>query len=553
MKHTIEKYFVFLLVIVSVCFSGVQAFLTPDAMLYSIDEKILWEQSIFLHFNCKPIALEWPGIFFSFILYGFSWISVLIQTPFLSQLLSFNLMEANETYIRHLYILMHDSNGIVWGRILLVALKVVTLFIVYRLTQKESLPFRLYILTALGVSFGLFVTTSILHPDGLAVYIWIIIFVFLHTHFDVKNHRHYLLLGILCAALCATKITYGISIPVLILYLMTQKDIKPVKMISIWLIGFATAFCLFCPYTVLSPITLIKAFVSNLTVISGRTGDGNPLIQFLFTRLPQNIGIIGFLLVIPGLVIGYRHKKRETILAILLLLVFSLPVMNVTNANIRYTMPLVPILVWYTAIAFQQMATQYRKWVVPVLGVMALVSFIQMYQYIKFSHQPSNMRSCIDWVKDNIQQNSAIEAHASLIDYLDENDQSLNELKSKLISNERYQKRLKMLFNKQALKHASDLNEAQTFFFQNVFHEEYAFNETKLNLKQANLNTLTTPKYNLSFTSSDPYRWPPFVQNEHHFENDNTWYITTSELDQLKLVKAFTTGVGSSYYVYQSH
>jgi hypothetical protein len=521
------------------------AFNSPDTFIYCIDEQTLWEQSLFIHFGITPLELQWPGMFVSFLLYGFSYISLCIETPFLNQLLSFNIIDADNTLNNHVYMLMDSGRGIIWARILVLIFKISSLAIIYKLLSEKDTFSRFFYCFLCIVSFGLVIQNSSVHPDSFAIYIWLVLFTFFTTKFN-NTPKHIVIMSLLFATLCATRLTYIIAFPFFIVYGFWGKSFNW-RHLGYWVIPFSLCFIAFCPYTLLTPVTFLKSFASNYIAISGRNSALNPVFALFSDYLPSLVNYIGLVLAIIGLVILYNTKRKLLTFLVILLILFGAPLLITSSSAIRYTMPLFPVLLLLATEGFSFVATRRKVIALACVAVILITNSVQCYFLYKTTHESTNRMACVKWIKQNINPNDKIAVHGFLLDELKESDSSLVVMQTLMQNDSIFKERLatQISVDKEKLK-------AITPFFKYRFTENQAFYGTKIKLKRIYQDSVDSYNICYFFNKKDGV-WPSFVL-EYPLESltkNNDWLVSISKHNNLALVKEFTNLSGREFYIYK--
>jgi hypothetical protein len=396
------------------------------------------DATLLLFTNSTPTCLEWPATTMMIPLFILSFVHMLLHTSFLSSILHFDMIKISDAINTHLYYYFNHVDLIIAGRILIAIVGLVSFFFIFRFLKKEKKEFTYFFVFLYTVSPAFIIQSWVLHPDSVAVVYWTLFILYYIFRFDLANDKSIVILASLFALLGASKFTYIISSPILLLSFIFFNFKKHGWLLSIkqtlkFIIISGVFLIALFPFLWTDSITFAKGFFGNIFMKS--SGKGNSLGLLLTDYLPSLITYPGLILSLVGLGLSFsKIGKSKTIFLILIFLLFAYPIANASQTYERYSLALLPMLMIWSAFGFTYLIEKIRN---PLLlktavALIIILSSVQaansVWKNFNSYHSENNFVACRTWLIQNLQADEKIALPVSYEGYFYENKNCLNRI-----------------------------------------------------------------------------------------------------------------------------
>jgi dolichyl-phosphate-mannose-protein mannosyltransferase len=427
-----------ILICVAILSRLIVAFLPPVNLLYSIDERIMNDSTLLLFTNSTPTCLEWPATTLMIPLFIISFINMLFHTDFISSILHFDMIKISDAINTHLYYYFNNVDLIRTGRILIAVIGLVSYIFIFRFLKTEKKEFGYFFVFLYTVSPAFIIQSWVLHPDSIAVVFWVLFILYYIFCFDLTSNKSLVILAALFVLLAASKFTYVIFLPLLLLsfiffnfkkhgWLFTIK--QTIKFLIISGVFLAALF----PFLWTDSITFAKSFFGNIFMKS--SGKGNSLGLLLTGYLPSLITYPGLILSLIGLGLSFfKLGKSKTVFLILTFLLFAYPIANASQTYERYSLALLPMLLIWSAYGFVYISEKINN---PVflktsIALIIVLSSVQsansVWKNFSSYHEQNNFIACRTWLNQNLQADEKVALPVTYEGYFYENKNCLSRI-----------------------------------------------------------------------------------------------------------------------------
>ncbi|MEO5571061.1 MAG: hypothetical protein ABIT08_01265 [Bacteroidia bacterium] len=429
---------VILIVVVAVISRFVVALLPPVKFLYSPDERIMSDSTLLLFTNSTPTCLEWPATTLMIPLFIISFINMLIHTNFISSIMHFDMLKISDAITTHLYYSFNNVRLIQYGRILIAIVGLASYFFIFHFLRFEKKEFRLFFVFSYTISAALINQSWVLHPDSIAVVFWVLFILYYVFRFDFANNKSLIILAALFSLLAASKFTYVIFLPLLLLSFLVFNFKKhgwifSLKQTTLFLFITGIFMMALFPFLWTDSITFAKSFFGNIFLKS--SGEGNSLNTLLFYYLPSLITYPGLILAFTGLVLSFnRIGNMKTIFLILTFLLFAYPIANASQTYERYSLALLPMLLVWAAFGFNYLIEKIKNpiFLKAVISLVIVFCSLQSLSSVRENfdsyHRQTNFILCRTWLLENLQKDEKIALPVTFEGFLYENRNCLGRI-----------------------------------------------------------------------------------------------------------------------------
>jgi hypothetical protein len=401
------------------------ALFPPSAWVYNVDEFSFLKSTLGMTFGLVPTELQWPAATLHFSFLPVVWVHFLISSSVLGRSLwSLDFNGWVNTLLLYLgQSLYHPQFLLITGRILIgVVCAATPLWIVFTLKDHLGKMEKWTIGLLFAVSPLLIGETAVLKGDALALMFWGVSFYgflrFLTSPRDLRDRmlfRAFLFLGLAVAS----RFTYGIVLPffLAIVWMKLSLESPPgkVPLLKIFQrLFFLTAIFLiplfiFFPFIWTHPLSTLKATVGNYLFLT--YGAGKVLARsMIFTSLINQVGLPALILAVFGGIMIWKQKGRwPGFMALLLFLIFFIPLWRAKHVEPRYTLPLLPILAYWACSGVKALSNLGTRrfssggtlFLAAIFLLMVGWNFWYVTQWFGNTHPPSPLGALTHWVRFN--------------------------------------------------------------------------------------------------------------------------------------------------------
>jgi hypothetical protein len=549
------------LIVVAIVSRLVVAFLPPVNLLYSIDEKIMNDSTLLLFTNSTPTCLEWPATTLMIPLFIISFSQMLLHTDFISSIRHFDMIKISDAINSHLYYYFNNFDLIKTGRILIALIGLASYFFIFKFLKAEKKEFKYFFAFLYTISAAFIVQAWVLHPDSIAVVFWTLFILYYIFCFDFTNNKSLIILALLFVLLAASKFTYVIFLPLLLLSLLflnfnTHGWKLTIRQTMKYLIFSGVFLMALFPFLWTDSITFAKSFFGN--IITKSSGGGNSINLLLTSYLPSLITYPGLILSVIGLVLSFsKIGNGKAVFLILTFLLFAYPIAHASQTYERYSLALLPMLLIWASYGFAYVIEKIKnpQFLKIGISIIVILSTAQSARIIwkNFDdyHRSSNFIVSRNWLIANLKNDEKIALPVSYENYFYENKNCLNRMiqrnnDSTLIAS-KLQTQILPDYKNQPLN-------VRAVILEDLFLDEKKYLDQKTKVKYDFVSTHSA--YGKVFdiyyyTEKDFTSLYCFKYNE--VLNDPSIGLILTENkknDSLKLIKAFNELNDTPYYLY---
>ena len=426
------------LILIAILSRLIVAFLPPVNLLYSIDERIMNDSTLLLFTNSTPTCLEWPATTLMIPLFIISFINMLLHTDFISSIIHFDMIKISDAINTHLYYYFNNADLIQTGRILIAVTGLASYFFIFRFLKTEKKEFTCFFAFLYTISAAFIIQSWVLHPDSIAVVFWVLFILYYIFRFDFTSNKSLVTLAALFVLLAASKFTYVIFLPILLLSFIFLNFKKHGWMVTIkqtvkFLIISGIFLMALFPFLWTDSITFAKSFFGNIFMKS--SGKGNSLGLLLTDYLPSLITYPGLILSLIGLGLSFsKIGKGKTVFLVLTFLLFAYPIANASQTYERYALALLPMLLIWSAYGFVYIIEKinnpvFLKTCVTIIIILSsLQSANSVLKEFNSYHEQNNFIACRVWLNQNLIPDEKVALPVTYEGYFYENKNCLGRI-----------------------------------------------------------------------------------------------------------------------------
>ena len=447
----------------------------PAALIYNVDEIDFLKSTIGVIFGLTPTNLQWPAgvpMFICVPLILAHWFltselaRVSVASADLAGLLSSLTGYAGENLYdpRRLLVITR-----VFIALLASTAPVVAIAALGRFLDENA---RAIVGIVLATSPALIAETSILKGDAIGLIFWSMsAYCILRSWADNLNadeRKHNLLAACFFLGLAtASRFTYAVVFPPLLVAVVArllwpwrasaETVGEGLRHLVTCVVAFAVPLAVFVPYLLTHSLTAAKQLLGNLVYLTAASHYASHRTVLLGSPA-QQVGWIALACAVVGAVTIWREKGRVAAIASwLMFLVFFLPLAGSRYLELRYTLPLLPILALWAATGSSSVSrwAKWRwNWPQPTTcGILALLivgtNVASVNAWWKRSQQPTAATRLVDWLNENVPANRSIAIPYTLALYVPPDEAALSRLlHSYATDEESARKRLSNLLGK---------------------------------------------------------------------------------------------------------
>jgi hypothetical protein len=475
--------------------------------------------------------------------------------------MNMDMIAISESINSHLYHSFNNLELIQGGRILIAIAALISFCLIVYLLRNENKSFLYFFAFLFAVSGALVIQSWVLHPDSAAVLFWILFIVFYLFSFRLESHKSILTLATLFAFLAASKFTYVLFSPLLLLSLLVMNVNGigwrvTIKQIGKFILVTGIILIALFPFVWTDSLTFAKGFFGNIFMKS--SGPGDSLNILVFDYLPSLITYPGIILSVIGLMLSFRNLgNSKALLLILTFLLFAYPIANASQTYERYSLSLLPMLLIWSSFGFEFILRKIKNPMFAKVSatVIILLCVTQSAKTISKEfqtyHGSSNFASCRMWLIQNIKANEKIALPVSFEHYMYENKNCIERIISRnsdpALITSKLQSQIKQKYKNKPLN-------VKGVILENLFLDEKTYLDHKYRVKYDFVTSSSNESclYDIfyytekEFTSLHCYKFDE-VEN-----NKNVKYLLTEnrESENGTLLIKFNEFNGTPYYLY---
>lgn len=520
------------------------------------------KDSVLLLFtNSTPICLEWPATTMMIPLFIISFLQMMVQTDFISAIINFDMIKISDAINSHLYHYFNNAELVQTGRILIAFIGIAAYFFMFNFLRDEKKEFNYFFAYLYTISTAILAQSAILHPDSFALIFWILFITYYIFRFNFTNDKSLIILSALFVLLAASKFTYVIFLPILLLsfvFLNIKKYGWPViiKQTTKFLFISGVLLMALFPFIWTDSITFAKSFFGNIMLKS--TGEGNSINLLITTFLPSLITYPGLAFSILGLVVGFKKIGfGKTVFLLITFLLFAYPIANANQAYERYSLSLLPMLLIWSALGFTYVIEKIKNQVIRGVTVTLIVLFSLIpsasiiWGYFKASHAPNNFMACRTWLNENLQEDAKIAMPVSFEGSFYENRNCLSRIigrnSDSLLITKKLQTQIPAEYRNKPIN-------IKAVILEDLFMDEKKYLDQKAKVKLDFVSTHEPPGKLLDvfYYAENDYRSLHCFTYEEVLNDTTIKYFLTEnkEIKNLNLVKKFNEFSEGTYYLY---
>ncbi len=403
------------------------AVLVPQAGVYNVDELMMVRTVLGLPAGITPPSLQWPAGLPIFLLTGLAGAIFLATDPSaMGALFSLDPGALLSAYFGHVGRTVLDPVPLlVAGRLLLALLAAAAAPLLFLTTRKFlDLPGRLVASLLVALSPALLAETAVIKGDALAMTFWVpAVFLLAGSLVTVPGDqgtdgargREILLAAALAGLAACCRFLYLLAIVPILLVAMTSRGGCPcagpgrrIAHVAAVLAAFLVPLLFFVPWIWTRPLGLAKSVLGNAMFLSSVV----PVFQgkwLLLALLAGLTGLGGLCLVPFGVNRLWIRIGLPALFALgVVMLTFFLPVASSNYVELRYLVPLLPMLVLLAGAGFDHLfgdseATSSRRlpgvrWVVLFLVVVSAA--LPVFRWWRTIRAPDPVTDVIRWLDD---------------------------------------------------------------------------------------------------------------------------------------------------------
>ena len=550
------------LIVIAFITRFVVAFLPPFKILYSIDERIMSDSTLLIFTNSTPTCLEWPATTLMIPLFFISFIDMLMHTSFFASIGHFDMIKISDSLTTHLYHNFTQDNIIVWGRILIAITGIISYFFVNRFLQNEKKEFRLFFIFLYTISAATIIQSWVLHPDSIAVVFWILFILYYLFRFNFEEDTSLVFLSAFFVLLAASKFTYVIFLPLLILsfpafYLQTNGITHTLKhTIKFLIISGVLLFALF-PFIWTDSLTFAKSFIGNIVVKS--SGSGNSIHLLFVDYLPSLITYPGMILSLIGFVLSFKKLgRRKATFLFLTFLLFAYPIANASQSYERYSLSLFPMLLIWASYGFCYCFEKLKYSTIGKVGLSFIIllcliqSGSEILKTFNSYHQQNNFSDCKNWIQQNLNANDHIALPISFDGVLYENKNCLSRIIGRNNNSDLIVSKLRGQLPPEYK--AASIN-LQSVVLEDIFMDEKKYLDQKFKVKFDFVSSHPIPgkAFDIYYYTTEDYSSLHCFRYNEVFSDSSVKFLVTEKKPELnlQLIKKFDQAGNIPYYLYK--